>query len=58
MESKERMEINIYEKTEEQNISDIKKSIRAKEIRIQETGKEIDKKLQDTQNKLDQFNEK
>ncbi len=52
------MEINIYEKTEEQNISDIKKSIRAKEIRIQETGKEIDKKLQDTKNKLDQFNEK
>ncbi|CAI2366812.1 unnamed protein product [Moneuplotes crassus] len=58
LESKHRMEVNIFEKTEEQNISDIKKGIRSKEIRIQETGKDLDKKLEETQRKLEEFNEK
>lgn len=45
IESRHSTEKNIYKKTEENKIEDIKSSLKSREIRINETEKEIDKKI-------------
>ena len=53
IESKQTTERNIYQKTEEERIGDLKASLRSKDIRIEETEKEISNKINETQKKLD-----
>lgn len=57
IESKQSTEKNICEKTEEARIKDARASLQAKEIRIQETEKELAKKIKETDKKLQEIEE-
>lgn len=55
IETKQTTEKNIFEKTEEEHIDDIRATLRSKDIRVEETAKEIDKKIQESQDKLSEI---
>lgn len=52
IESKQTTEKNIYQKTQEEIIDDLKANIRSKDIRIEETEKELVNKITETDQKL------
>ena len=57
VESKQSTEKNIYEKTETEKIDDKKGKLRIKDIRIEETDKELEKKIKESTIKLKEIEE-